>query len=322
MRFVIFGAGGIGGTIGARLHRSGHDVLLIARGAHLAALRANGLRFVSPTLDEHLAIPAVGHPEAAGLTSEDVVILCVKGQHTRTALDDLYASAPDDIPVICCQNGVANERSAARRFINVYGMVVLLPAEHLEPGLAVNFAEDTAGVLDVGRYPHGVDDTARDVAAALESAGFTAAADPLVMRQKYAKLLANLNNSVVAATGEPNADIARVLRNEALACFAAAGIDCATRDETRDRRRSIGGADVPGFERHGGSSLQSIMRGTGDIEADYLNGEITLLGSLHGVATPGNRVVQRVGNRMARERLAVGTYSADDLLALIAAEAD
>ncbi|MYE83629.1 MAG: ketopantoate reductase family protein, partial [Gammaproteobacteria bacterium] len=47
MRFIIYGAGGIGGTIGARLHLTGHDVLLIARGAHLDALRTDGLRFIT-----------------------------------------------------------------------------------------------------------------------------------------------------------------------------------------------------------------------------------------------------------------------------------
>ena len=67
MRFVIYGAGGIGGTIGARLFKHGRDVLLIARGPHLAAIKERGLRFVSATIDERLPIPAVGHPREANL---------------------------------------------------------------------------------------------------------------------------------------------------------------------------------------------------------------------------------------------------------------
>jgi 2-dehydropantoate 2-reductase len=63
--------------------------------------------------------------------------------------------------------------------------------------------------------------------------------------------------------------------------------------------------------------MQSVMRGTGDIEADYLNGEIVQLGRLHGVETPANAVVQQVGNRMARDRLEVGTYRLDELESLI-----
>ena len=321
MRFVIYGAGGIGGTIGARLHLAGYESLLIARGEHLEAIQHEGMRFVTPTMDERLQIPAVGHPRDAALSEDDVVILCMKGQHTYEALGDLYASAPDNIPVVSCQNGVANERVALRRFSNVYGMVVWLPAEHLEPGEVVNFAEDKAGVLDLGRYPSGVDETATAIAAAIDASGFAAIADATIMRHKYSKLLANLNNAVEASTGTGSADLARVMRTEAFACFAAAGIDCATAEDAKDRRGGVRGGAVPGFDRHGGSSLQSVMRGTGDIEADYLNGEIVQLGRLHGVATPANAVVQRIGNRMAREKLTPGTFTIADLETMIEVEA-
>lgn len=319
MRFIVYGAGGIGGTIGARLFLAGADVLLIARGPHLEAIRQHGLRFHSPTLDETLKIPVLGHPADANLGDGDVVILCMKTQHTEQALRDLAAATSDDIPVICCQNGVANERMALRRFANVYAMVVMLPAEHLRPGEVVTFAEDRAGMLDAGCYPGGVDDTITGVSAALDAAGFSARPDPAVMRQKYAKLLNNLNNAVTAACGEDSPDIARLLRDEALACYAAAGIDCATAEQTHARRRDgIRGAPVPGFDRHGGSSLQSVLRGTGDIEADYLNGEIVQLGRLHGVPTPANHVVQRIGNQMAQQGLTVGAFTLADLENLIA----
>ena len=318
MRFIIYGAGGVGGTIGARLFRSGHDVLLIARGAHLAAIQAQGLRFVSPALDETLPIPAAGHPSEPGLREGDVVVLCMKSQHTESALRDLASAVPSALgqalPVVCCQNGVANERAALRRFQKVYGMVVWLPAEHLRPGEVVTFADGPGGMLDAGRYPSGVDVTITEVTAALSRAGFTSGPDPAIMRQKYAKLLGNLSNAVNAAAGEGPADLARVLREEALACYAAAGIECAGVEETRARRRSVvGDGDVPGFDRHGGSSLQSVLRGTGNIEADYLNGEIVQLGRLHGVPTPANAVAQVAGNQMVRDGLSVGAIPVAEL---------
>lgn len=320
MRYVIYGAGAIGGTVGARLHLAGFPVLLIARGDHLEAIRSRGLHFASPTQDVRLEIPAVGHPREAELSPEDVVLLCVKSQHTEGALRDLYTVADDAVPVICCQNGVVNERIALRRFANTYAMVVYLPAEHLEPGLVVNYAEGTAGVLDAGRYPSGVDARIADVTAALEASGFDAVPDPAIMRLKYAKLLANLNNAVQAACGEGSPEIGRVLRDEALACYAAAGIASATTDDVRRRREGVGMHEVAGRVRHGGSSLQSVLRGTGDIEVDYLNGEIVQLGRLHGVATPANAVVQRLGNRMVRERLPVGAFTVSDLEAMIEGE--
>lgn len=323
MRFIIYGAGGIGGTIGARLHLTGHDVLLIARGAHLDVLRTEGMRFITATRDERLHIPAVRHPREAGLRDDDVVLLCVKGQQTEDALRALYDAAGDEVPVVCAQNGVVNERIALRRFRRVYGMVVYLPGEHMEPGEIVNTAEDPAGILDVGRYPSGLDDTAVAVARAITDAGCSSLPDPAIMRWKYAKLLANVGNALQAACETMTGEIMRMLRNEALACYEAAGIDCATAEETRARRTTgIRAAPVPGRARPGGSSWQSIRRGTGNIEADYLNGEIVQLGRLHGVPTPANAVLQRIGNRLARESLPVGSFSEDELARMIAAERD
>jgi len=317
MRFVIYGAGGIGGTIGARLHLSGFEVGLIARGAHYEAIVRDGLRFVSPSQDVHLNIPCFPHPDEADIRPDDAVILCIKGQHTEDAMRDLYAATGGEARVICCQNGVENERLALRRFPHTYAMVVLLPAEHLEPGVVVNFAEGTAGCLDAGRYPDGVDNFIETVAAALRRAGFSSAPDAAIMGEKYAKLLGNLNNAVQAATGTGSRAVAAKLREEALACYRAAGIHCATVEETRARRADIRGREVPGHDRHGGSSLQSMLRGTGDIETDSLNGEIVLLGRLHGVPVPANSVVQEVGNRLVRENLEPGSMTIEELESLV-----
>lgn len=321
MRFVIYGAGGIGCAIGARLFEAEQDVLLIARGAHLEATRANGLRFITPTQDVRLRVPAVGHPAEAGLRDGDVVMLCVKSHQTEAALRTLRDVAGDELPVVCCQNGVANERGAIRRFRRVYGMVVVVPAEHLVPGEVVHAAEGPAGVLDIGKYPTGVDATAKAVAAALAEAGFSSRPDAAIMRQKYAKLLANLGNAVQAACHEVPREIMRLLRSEALECYAAAGIDCATAQETRERLSTgIRALPVAGREGHRGSTWQSVRRGTGNIETDYLNGEIAQLGRLHNVPTPANVVLQRIGNRLAREGLPVGSYSPSALMGEIEAE--
>ncbi len=317
MRFVIYGAGGIGGTIGARLHQAGFDVVLIARGSHFKAIVRHGLRFVSPTQDVVLSIPCVAHPKDAEIRPDDAVILCMKGQHTEQALRDLYAATGGQAHVICCQNGVENERLALRRFPHTYGMVVMLPAEHLEPGVVVNFAEGTAGGLDAGCYPSGVDAFIGDATTALTQAGFSAVPDPVIMGQKHAKLLNNLNNAVQAATGTGSRTLSRLLREEALACYRAAGIHCASAEHARARRAGIRGGEVPGHDRHGGSSLQSILRGAGDIETDYLNGEIVLLGRMHGVPVPANAVVQEVGNRLVRDNLTVGSLAIEELEQLV-----
>jgi 2-dehydropantoate 2-reductase len=322
MRFVIYGAGGIGGVLGARLFQSGAQVVLIARGPHYEALQRNGLHLRAPGEDVHLEIPVVDHPARLTFTSEDVVVLCMKSQHTAAALEDLRMAAGSDIPVVCCQNGVANEREALRRFNHVYGMVVILPAMHLEPGAVITHAAPPGnGVLDVGRYPRGIDQRAEDIARAVSRAGFACRPDPAVMRQKYAKLLMNLNNALQAATemADGTQDISRMMRQEALACYAAAGIDCASADESREQLAHMRPGDVPGTPRSGGSSWQSIMRGTGNVETDYLNGEIVLLGRLHGVPTPANTAVQQIGVELIRSGGKPGSVAITDVLARIAA---
>ena len=66
---------------------------------------------------------------------------------------------------------------------------------------------------------------------------------------------------------------------------------------------------IDGETRGGGSSWQSVERGTGDVEADYLNGEICLMGRLHDVATPANEVIRQLANSIARTRQPAGQYS-------------
>ncbi|NAS26515.1 NAD(P)-binding domain-containing protein [Herbidospora sp. NEAU-GS84] len=319
MRYIIIGAGGIGGTIGARLFQSGHDVILSARGSHLTALRSTGLRFVTPNGAETLRIPAVGDPADLELREGDVLIVATKTQDTAAALA-AWAPHADGLPVVCAQNAVENERLALRLFADVYGMLVWMPALHLEPGTIVAYGTPKSGMLPLGRYPQGGDKLAETVAADLDRSGFASWADPAIMRWKYGKLLGNLGNAVEALTGPDPAglDLARRAREEGVAVLAAAGVDVTTPDEEQARRgRLVEHGEIEGVPRPGGSSWQSLAKGSGTIEADYLNGEIVLLGRAHGVATPVNAVLQREANRAARESRPPGSLSVAELTALM-----
>ena len=317
MRFIIYGAGGIGGSIGARLHLSGEQVLLVARGEHFKAIQASGLKFHSPTIHESLPIDVVKHARDVHVQSDDVVILCMKTQHVEGALRDLQMYAPSNTPIICCQNGVASERMALRRFSRVYGMVVWLPAEHLEPGVVVNFAENRAGNLDAGCYPNGVDETIERVTSSIHAAGFVSRPDPNIMAQKYAKLMVNLTNALDAACIERPDDVIREMQSEARNCCDAAGIEYADFNTARAHRGDIRGGPVDGFQRHGSSTLQSLLRATGDIEADYLNGEIVQLGRLHGIPTPVNAAVQQIGIRLISAEIEPRSLTADSVRKLV-----
>jgi len=315
VRFVVVGAGAIGGVVGGRLAEHGHDVVLVARGPHHDAIAADGLLVRSPDGEVRVQVPVVDHPSRAGIVDGDVVLLAVKGQDTRAVLEGL-AGAPTGTPIACLQNGVDNERQALRRFPNVYGVPVMCPATHLEPGVVDACSAPVAGILDIGRYPDGVDAVAADVAAALSSAAFSSEARPDVMRFKWSKLLMNLGNALEAACGpvERGSPLYRAARREGRAAIAAAGIDCASSEEDAARRGDLLSIrPIAGEARGGGSSWQSLARGTGSIEVDQLNGEIVLLGRLHGVPTPVNELLQRTAHELATSGAPPGSLRIEDL---------
>jgi 2-dehydropantoate 2-reductase len=310
----------VGATIGARLHQSGQDVVLVARGPHLDALRANGLRLRTPDDDVVLPVPVVGSPAAIDWQDGDAVLLTMKTQDTAPALQALAAVAPPSTAVVCAQNGVENERLAARVFPNVYGVCVMLPAAHLEPGVVEAHGAPLLGLLDIGRYPSGVDDAATEVAAALSGARFSSDAVPAIMRLKYRKLIMNLANVIEAAAGfgARAGDLYERAVAEGDAALAAAGIDVASAEEDAARRGDLMRLQpIAGRYRDGGSTHQSLARGSGSVETDYLNGEIVLLGRQFGVPTPVNAGLQRLGNRLARDRVPPGSMSVTELEAAI-----
>lgn len=323
MRYIIYGAGAVGGVIGGRLFQAGRDVVLIARGAHLDAIRANGLTLESPDARDTLPIPAVAGPGELTLGSGDVVVLAMKSQDTPGALAALEAAGGARCALLIAQNGVENERAALRRFERVYTTTVMLPSTHLEPGVVQANSSPMSGILDVGRYPSGADSVAEAICADLAASTFSSHPEPDVMAWKYQKLLLNLGNAIQAICGEDRSPEARKLlgraKAEAEACFAAAGIRYVGDAADAARRGTlITVRPIAGAARGGGSTWQSIQRGKAEVESDYLNGEVVLLGRLHGVATPANELLRGEANRQARERIVPGTLSAADLLKRLA----
>ncbi len=321
-RFIVFGAGAIGGVAGARLAQSGHDVALVARGAHHDAIAEHGLRIDDPDASAVVHLPVTDDVSTLDPGPDDVVLLAVKGQDTPTALDALAPYAPD-LPVVCLQNGVTNEAAILRLFRDVYAVPVMCPTEHLEPGVVQANSAPVTGIFDIGRYPAGVDDRCESLAAAFRASTYESIPRPDIMRWKWRKLMMNLGNAVDAAAGRAhgNGVILDAMRAEAEAVIAAAGIDVATEHEDRERRgHLLDIRPVGGTQRSGGSSWQSLARGTGSIETDLFNGEIVLLGRLHGIPTPVNEGLQRVARDLARRGAEPGSMSAEDLAAAVLPE--
>ncbi len=324
MRFVILGAGAIGGVVGARLHQAGYEVLLIARGAHYHELAAHGLTLETPLERVTLAIPVVPSPAEVGFADDDIVLLATKSQDTERALLALTLSAPRETPIVCLQNGVENERVALRYFARVYGAVVMAPTAHLVPGVVLAYGTELTGAIDIGCYPEGVDQLCTAVCAALHAARFSSLQREEIMSFKYAKLLANLANVVEAICG-PQAPVAAGLveraREEGRKVLRATEIQFEVQDvaDVRWRWERWGVGEIAGHPRGGGSTWQSIVRGAARVETDYLNGEIVLLGRLVGLPTPVNELLQELGRETVRDLHAPGWLSTEDVLARLPA---
>ncbi|KAB1187604.1 MULTISPECIES: 2-dehydropantoate 2-reductase [Haloferax] len=135
MKFAIFGAGGVGGYLGARLADAGHEVHLIARGAHLAALQSDGLRVESVAGDTAVDLPATDDPSDIGPC--EYVLLCTKAHDVKSAAADLSPLIGDDTAVVSFQNGVDSERWVADEIgeAHVVGGVAYIFSTIKEPGV-------------------------------------------------------------------------------------------------------------------------------------------------------------------------------------------
>jgi 2-dehydropantoate 2-reductase len=153
-------------------------------------------------------------------------------------------------------------------------------------------------MIDIGRYPHGAAG-AGAIVEVLAAAGLVSDVRDDIMRDKRGKLLTNLANAIEALCGRAarQSAIAERVRAEGVAVFAAAGLDHA---DDVPQRANLVLQPIRGIARSGGSTWQSLARKR-PVETDYLNGEIVLLGRLHGVPTPINARMQRLVADAARE---------------------
>lgn len=345
-RYVIVGAGAIGGCLGGRIaQNTGTPPLLVARGANGAAIHDEGLLLRDPDRTARVRVPVAAGPDEAHLTTDDVLVFATKTHQLQSALNDWVdqpvhdaagnrvGTAGEMLPVFTALNGVESERMALRLFRRIYGVCVWIPAVHLHPGEVLISIAPLSGVFIVGRYGDHVDagqagssadaDPLESVRTDWQEAGFGIHVVDDVMAWKYRKLIANLGNAVQALLGSEDdeevqaaaSETWRAARAEALTVYEAAGITIpGDQDEAAWRGGAFDMRPIPGVEAPmGGSSWQSLTRGTGSIETDYLNGEIVLLGRTYGVATPVNEALQRLARRAAAEGRRPGDLTPDQL---------
>ena len=268
MKICVFGAGAVGAVIAAGLARAGHDVSVVARGAHLAAIREHGLRIISAGSESTARIAAESDP--ARLGPQDYVIVAVKGQSLPEVAAAIGPLLGADTSVVTAMNGVPwwffdrlpfgggklrleslDPGGAISRAIpteRVVGCVIHLAASLAEPG---RIRHNMGGRLIIGE-PGGAN-TARTqrLGEALREAGFEAVASTFIERDFWVKLLGNVSFNPVSALTLATADrmiadaavktyMVAIMR-ECLAVGRAVGVDADIDPEARiDMARKLG----------------------------------------------------------------------------------
>lgn len=299
-RYVVIGAGAVGGALAAQLVPAGHDVLLVARGEHGRVIADRGLTVRRPTGVEVVPVAVAAGADDVSLRPDDVLLLTTKAQDAEAALVEWSwrpvegGGLAADLPIVTFQNGLATEDLALRRFSRVYGATIAIAASFTTPGEIVSPSLPPAvGAIWLGRHPSGLDDLARSLVADLVGAGFHARAVDDIGRPKAAKLLGNVANGLDLLEGDDawRAAARTELRDEAAAALAAAGL--LPPDGTLDLGATpLEILPVEGHVAGRLSTWQSFARGTSS-ELDYLNGEIVLLARRLGLEAPANEDLQR-----------------------------
>ncbi len=289
MRIAVVGAGGVGGGFGAALAKAGADVTFIARGAHLAAMKSEGLRVNSPRGDTHL-VPTQATDDPASVGQVDVVLFCVKLWDVESAGEHIKPLVGPGTAVIPLQNGI----DAADRLLPILGRdavmggVAQISASIIKPGVIQQvgtFMRMIFGELDGRMTKRG-----EGLLALCQKAGFDATLSEQILIELWMKfILLATNASITASTRQPigklrdDPDIRTVIVaavNEVHAVAKAKGI--ALPADAVDKVLDFIGHAPPAMKA---SMALDLERGN-RLELPWLGGKVVELGRALGVPTP------------------------------------
>jgi 2-dehydropantoate 2-reductase len=288
MRLAVFGAGGIGAYYGAGFAKGGADVTLIARGAHLAAIRRDGLTIEMAEATETHRLPATDDPTE--IAPVDTVLFCVKSYDTESAALALRPLLGPETAVVSLQNGVDNEAriAVAIGWQHVLGGAAYIFAAVRSPGVVV-----ASGPRSIVFGEWGGGDPSPRVQAILDAAtagGVGATTSPDIQAAKWEKFVLLAALSAVSATTQlPLGDIRRspaavALLHDLMSEVAAVGRASGVRldDGLVDRQFAL----VMAQGEDSRSSLQTDLVNGHRMEIDALQGATLRLARELGVATP------------------------------------
>jgi len=291
MKIAMMGSGGVGGYYGARLAAAGHEVSFVARGAHAAAMRNDGLRIKSELGDAHVK-PVRVFEDPAQIGPVDLVVFAVKVWDSEAAANQIRPLIGPGTVAVSLQNGIDKDEVLARAIgrEHVLGGTTHIAAVIAEPGVIAHtgrLQRVTLGELDGSRTPR-----LEAAVAAFKSAGIEATASDEIRRLTWEKFVfLTAVSGMTALTRKPigpvrenpatRAMLADALR-EATALAGAEG--CAV-----DAARQLQLVDslAPGMLS---SMAQDLLRGR-RLELDWLSGAVVRRAQAHGVPAPAHRAI-------------------------------
>lgn len=298
----------MGGYIGALLARADNDVTFIARGAHLQAIRAKGLRVEGPSIQAFtLPVQATSDPREVGPV--ELVLFCVKTYHNPQAIPLLPPLVGPSTMVISLQNGVDNAEQIGEAIgmEHVLGGAVYIDTLVQEPGVILKsgaVCRVVLGEVDGRETPR-----AREVHRVLSAAGIEAVLARDIRRELWSKFIFICALSGVACvtratiqevmeTRETQELFRAVLREvQAVAYASGVRLDPDIVDQVFDRTYRIRKEQV--------SSMQVDLEHGRPLEVEAINGAVARLGERLGVATPVNATIYaalKIADNRARAR--------------------
>lgn len=294
MRIGVFGAGAVGGYVGARLAAAGEDVTFIARGPHLDAICESGLRLDSPNGDLTL-YPAQATDDPASVGPVDYLLFAVKLFDTEAVAEACRPMVGPDTTVVALQNGVETEEilGGILGHEKVMGGTVYIAAVIAEPGLVRQtgtFARVIFGELDGSRSERGLALEAACKAANLDVVFSDAVLTEIWMKFIVLAALSGVTTATRKSIGPLRADPdTRALFRNAIAEAAAVGRarGVVLPDDAVDRQLAV----VDGWPHDMVASMLHDLNAGKRMELDHLSGAVTRLGRLAGVPTPVHDVL-------------------------------
>jgi 2-dehydropantoate 2-reductase len=320
MKFCVFGAGAVGGFVGGIVARGGTDVSLVARGVHLSALQANGLKIVTPDEEFAVDVPATDRPADLGV--QDVVFLSAKAHALTVAAEAMRPLIGPDTVVVSAQNGIpfwyfhahggeldghtlqtvdpGGRIATAIGNERVIGCVITSSNTVEAPGVVRNIGNR---VFALGEPDGSQSGRLAEISALLEAAGLSAPSGGDIRSEVWVKMWGNVSLSPMAVLtmsklgplveGEDLRALGVAIMEEVQTVGEALGVEFTSTIESRlEGTRRVAG--------HKTSILQDLEAGR-PMEVDGITGAVVELGRLVGVETPMIDLIYALMRQRARE---------------------